>query len=61
MICKKHPRYKALRKPTCDCIACRAFYEAKNSFEKDGNRKWDDLTQIEKRLVVQSYFVKLFR
>ena len=29
-ICKKHPRYKAIRKPKTDCATCRKMYEDKN-------------------------------
>lgn len=29
MKCKKHPKYKAVRKPTADCEACRKIYNEK--------------------------------
>lgn len=25
--CKVHPQYKVLRKPTADCVACKAMWE----------------------------------
>jgi len=25
--CKKHPKYKAIRKPGCDCDVCWAIYQ----------------------------------
>lgn len=27
--CKKHPKYKAIRKPTCSCIDCRRMWRAR--------------------------------
>jgi hypothetical protein len=29
MNCKKHPKYKAIRKPTADCEMCRKIYKEK--------------------------------
>jgi hypothetical protein len=29
--CKKHPKYKAIKKPTADCYACRKIWE--NNYE----------------------------
>jgi hypothetical protein len=29
--CSRHPKYKALRKPTADCAKCRAMYAAKQN------------------------------
>lgn len=31
--CKKHPTYKALRKPTADCEVCRQMWQAKEEEE----------------------------
>ena len=31
--CKKHPRYKAIRKPTADCSQCRRIWGAKKYFD----------------------------
>lgn len=30
MKCKKHPKYKALRKPRTDCETCHKMYEARH-------------------------------
>lgn len=38
--CKKHPTYKAIRKPTADCKACREMYGAKHT---DRETKWQPL------------------
>ena len=27
--CKKHPKYKAIRKPTADCQECREMFKNK--------------------------------
>lgn len=29
-MCKRHPRYKAIRKPTADCLQCWAEYACKH-------------------------------
>lgn len=28
--CKKHPKYKAIRKPQCSCVDCRKMWRARN-------------------------------
>ncbi len=33
--CKKHPKYKAIRKPKADCQACRDIYDNKQSFKRN--------------------------
>lgn len=32
MKCKKHPRYKAIHKPRCDCKECWNMYNAKSAY-----------------------------
>ena len=27
MICEKHPKYKAIYQPKCDCLVCWIMYE----------------------------------
>lgn len=39
LICKKHPKYKAIRKPTCDCACCWKIYDELHSNEKEQNVK----------------------
>lgn len=30
MKCKKHPKYKAVRKPRCNCVTCWRMYAEKH-------------------------------
>lgn len=30
MKCRKHPKYKAIRKPTCNCVTCWKMYAEKH-------------------------------
>jgi len=33
--CKKHPKYKVMRKPTADCKVCREMWRIKNESQTD--------------------------
>lgn len=33
--CRKHPKYKAMRKPTADCEACRRLFNLKQFLERE--------------------------
>ncbi len=39
MTCPKHPKYKAIRRPTCDCLPCWKMYAERN-------RKLNKITKI---------------
>ncbi len=43
-VCSKHPRYRALRKPTADCSACRMlFARAETERNKRVNIRGDEV------------------
>lgn len=34
--CKKHPKYRAIRQPSCDCQGCRYHYFKKTGIDLRG-------------------------
>jgi hypothetical protein len=34
MTCKRHPKYKAIRKPGCLCVTCWFIYFSKTNFSR---------------------------
>lgn len=36
--CKKHPKYKAIRKPIADCQECREMWSKKQEETKKGEK-----------------------
>lgn len=32
-MCKKHPKYKGIRKPRVDCLACWSTYNEKSAYQ----------------------------
>ena len=40
LVCKTHPKYKAIRKPTGKCKECRAIYRLKHGIRPHGNEKF---------------------
>lgn len=46
MICKKHPKYKAIRQPKVDCDACWCLYHIAEDFRKDNKLTKKDYQKL---------------